>query len=172
MTRNRGPPCRCVVQGHAERNFSHRPQRRRQDNDDLLLTGMLEPTAGEFTVSGYLEYGTSDLQAHGFCPQHDILRILTAAEHVEMFARLKGAPTIAPPRRSARPFWRPSSSRNARTSCVRASGGMRRKVCVALSLTGDTKFVVLDEPSAGLDPGARRRLWQTLATLKEGRASC
>ena len=49
------------------------------------------------------------------------------------------------------------------------SGGMRRKVCVAIALTGDTRFVVLDEPTAGLDPGARRRLWQTLALLKKGR---
>ena len=49
------------------------------------------------------------------------------------------------------------------------SGGMKRKVCVAIALTGDTRFVVLDEPTTGLDPGARRRLWQTLAMLKKGR---
>ena len=47
--------------------------------------------------------------------------------------------------------------------------GMKRKVCVAIALTGDTRFVVLDEPTTGLDPGARRRLWQTLAMLKRGR---
>ena len=46
---------------------------------------------------------------------------------------------------------------------------MKRKVCVAIALTGDTRFVVLDEPTTGLDPGARRRLWQTLAMLKRGR---
>jgi len=37
------------------------------------------------------------------------------------------------------------------------SGGMKRKCCVALALTGDTRLVVLDEPTTGLDPGARRR---------------
>jgi ATP-binding cassette subfamily A (ABC1) protein 3 len=83
------------------------------------------------------------------------------------------------------------------------SGGMKRKVCVALALTGDTRLVILDEPTTGLgefgkvlktilrfleslrvhemsrssnfyefaftDPGARRRLWDTLALLKRGR---
>jgi ABC-type nitrate/sulfonate/bicarbonate transport system ATPase subunit len=45
----------------------------------------------------------------------------------------------------------------------------KRKTCVALALTGDTRFVILDEPTTGLDPGARRRLWDTLAMLKKGR---
>lgn len=49
------------------------------------------------------------------------------------------------------------------------SGGMKRKACVALAVTGDTRLVVLDEPTTGLDPGARRRLWDTLAMLKRGR---
>ena len=43
------------------------------------------------------------------------------------------------------------------------------QVCVALALTGDTRLVILDEPTTGLDPGARRRLWDTLAMLKKGR---
>ena len=139
-----------------------------------MLTGMLEPTAGEFTVSGYsLEYGMSEIYKRmGLCPQHDILfEFLTAAEHVEMFARLKGAPTIAAAEKEREAILAAFElTERADFFAYALSGGMRRKVCVALSLTGDTKFVVLDEPSAGLDPGARRRLWQTLATLKEGRS--
>ena len=40
------------------------------------------------------------------------------------------------------------------------SGGQRRRLAVALAFAGDPEFVVLDEPTTGLDAGARRRLWQ------------
>jgi ATP-binding cassette subfamily A (ABC1) protein 3 len=46
------------------------------------------------------------------------------------------------------------------------SGGNKRKLSVALSLIGDSKIVVLDEPSAGMDIGARSKLWETLKNYK------
>ncbi len=42
------------------------------------------------------------------------------------------------------------------------SGGMKRKLCVAIALIGDPKVVLLDEPSAGLDPVSRRNLWSVI----------
>ena len=139
-----------------------------------MLTGMLEPTSGDFFVHGCRgRDGMEDIfKVMGFCPQHNVMfDHLTAAEHVEMFARLKGAPSREAAEQERRAILEAFELTERADFFVSAlSGGMRRKVCVAMALTGDTKFVVLDEPTAGLDPGARRRLWQTLAALKKGRS--
>jgi ABC-type multidrug transport system ATPase subunit len=50
------------------------------------------------------------------------------------------------------------------------SGGMKRRVSVAISLVSDPKIIYLDEPSTGLDPENRRQLWDILAKLKGKKA--
>jgi len=50
------------------------------------------------------------------------------------------------------------------------SGGMKRRVSVAISLVADPKIIYLDEPSTGLDPENRRQLWDILAKLKGKKA--
>ena len=46
------------------------------------------------------------------------------------------------------------------------SGGMKRKLHLAMALTGDSKVLILDEPTSGMDPEARRGLWDTLQLMK------
>lgn len=50
----------------------------------------------------------------------------------------------------------------------RLSGGMKRKLCVAIALCGNTKIVMLDEPTSGMDPTSRRSLWDLLLKEKKG----
>ena len=45
---------------------------------------------------------------------------------------------------------------------VSLSGGMKRKLCVAIALIGNSKVVILDEPTSGMDPYSRRSTWQML----------
>lgn len=47
-------------------------------------------------------------------------------------------------------------------------GGMKRKLSVAIAFVGNSKTVILDEPTAGVDPYARRAIWQLLLKLKKG----
>ncbi|KAI2474274.1 ATP binding cassette (ABC) transporter subfamily A member, partial [Diabrotica virgifera virgifera] len=54
--------------------------------------------------------------------------------------------------------------RNSKASTL--SGGMKRKLCVGVALCGNSKVVMLDEPTAGMDPAARRALWNLLETQK------
>jgi len=50
------------------------------------------------------------------------------------------------------------------------SGGMRRRLSVAIALVGDPKIIFLDEPSTGLDPENKRKLWEILSDCRQKRA--
>jgi ATP-binding cassette subfamily A (ABC1) protein 3 len=58
---------------------------------------------------------------------------------------------------------------NKDTMAMNLSGGNRRKLSVAIALLGDSKFVLLDEPTAGMDLSARRKLWNMLKNYKHNR---
>jgi ABC-type multidrug transport system ATPase subunit len=49
------------------------------------------------------------------------------------------------------------------------SGGQKRKLSVGIALIGNSKIVLLDEPSSGMDTTSRRKLWEMLKTQKNGR---
>lgn len=49
---------------------------------------------------------------------------------------------------------------------------MKRKLSVGLAFVGDSKLIILDEPSSGMDPSARRRMWDFLRSKREGRIIC
>ena len=49
------------------------------------------------------------------------------------------------------------------------SGGQRRRLSVALAFIGRSKVVILDEPTSGVDPAARRQIWQLIVNNREGR---
>jgi ABC-type multidrug transport system ATPase subunit len=136
-----------------------------------MLTGLLERTAGDATIYGNsLSNGIDSIrQLLGICPQHDVLfDYLTIGEHIDLFARLKGA-TLEEMEREREAMLAAFELKPREDFFpVGLSGGMKRKACVALALTGDTRLCILDEPTTGLDPGARRRLWDTLAMLKRG----
>jgi ATP-binding cassette subfamily A (ABC1) protein 3 len=55
------------------------------------------------------------------------------------------------------------------TLACNLSGGNKRKLSVAIALIGNSKLVVLDEPTAGMDMSARRKLWNMLKKYKQGR---
>ena len=49
------------------------------------------------------------------------------------------------------------------------SGGQRRKLSVGIALIGDSRVVILDEPTSGMDPEARRQIWDILQKARQGR---
>lgn len=59
--------------------------------------------------------------------------------------------------------------RTTRVDCL--SGGMQRKLSVAIAFVGGSQTVILDEPTAGVDPYARRAIWDLLVKFKRGQFS-
>jgi ABC-type multidrug transport system ATPase subunit len=104
----------------------------------------------------------------GVCPQDNVLwESLTASEHLSFYGKLKG---MSGDRLSAAietglkqvTLWDVKNKKAGEFS-----GGMKRRLCVAIALIGDPKIVLLDEPTTGLDPDARRRLWEVIKSYKK-----
>eukprot|EP01062_Namystynia_karyoxenos_P077645 TRINITY_DN785_c0_g1_i6.p1 TRINITY_DN785_c0_g1~~TRINITY_DN785_c0_g1_i6.p1 ORF type:complete len:1691 (+),score=484.16 TRINITY_DN785_c0_g1_i6:971-6043(+) len=106
----------------------------------------------------------------GFCPQHDCLwDRLTALEHISCYIRLKGAPRADVERLSRQQLRNCDLLRDANVLASRFSGGMRRRLSIAIAATGDPEVIFLDEPTTGMDPLHRRQVWRLIQQLKHGR---
>merc|ERR1711968_410963 len=99
----------------------------------------------------------------GVCPQHDVLwGSLTAREHLLFYGRLKGF-TGQNLTKMVDIALKAVNLKKFRTmlSCE-YSGGMKRRLSCANSLIGNPQLVYLDEPSTGLDPASRHKLWNVI----------
>jgi ABC-2 type transport system ATP-binding protein len=120
-----------------------------------VLSGALEPSAGVVErVNGVRV---------GWVPQRPALYDrLTARENLELFARLEGGSEHAVSADQLLTRFELPSDRAA----YQLSVGNRQRLNVALGLLGDPRVLLLDEPTASLDPGQRRRLWATVTALR------
>ncbi|CAL8463070.1 g2604 [Coccomyxa elongata] len=142
-----------------------------------MLTGLLRPTAGTCTVMGHdvLRAAAHARQHIGYCPQANVLfGSLTVWEHLLLFCAIKGISGGAFSRAAEAASSQIMEAvglqdkRNCKADAL--SGGMKRKLQVALALLGSSKVILLDEPTSGVDPSSRRALWTILSRYKKGRA--
>jgi ABC-2 type transport system ATP-binding protein len=101
----------------------------------------------------------------GWAPQYPALYSkLTVAENLELFARLE---KVSDPRAAVARMLDQTGLRERAGALVgRLSGGSRQRVNVAVALLGEPEVLLLDEPSASLDPEQRERLWEFVAGLQ------
>ncbi|KAL0993447.1 hypothetical protein UPYG_G00108010 [Umbra pygmaea] len=137
-----------------------------------MLTGLFPPSSGRAYINGYDICQDMALirRSLGLCPQHDVLfDNLTVREHLLFYAQLKGYPREKIPGEVDRiiRILNLEDKRNAHSKVL--SGGMRRKLSIGIGLIGDSKVVMLDEPTSGMDPSARRATWDLLQGEKRGR---
>ncbi|KAK3507673.1 hypothetical protein QTP70_032792 [Hemibagrus guttatus] len=137
-----------------------------------ILTGLFPPTSGTAYIMGRdIRTDLSAIRQNlGVCPQHNVLfSMLTVEEHIWFYARLKGLSeekVRSEMDQIVTDLGLPHK-RKSRTSQL--SGGMQRKLSVALAFVGGSKVVILDEPTAGVDPYARRGIWDLLLKYRQGR---
>ncbi|KAM9332939.1 retinal-specific phospholipid-transporting ATPase ABCA4a [Pholidichthys leucotaenia] len=137
-----------------------------------ILTGMFPPTSGTATIYGQdirTDMDTIRLSL-GMCPQHNILfQYMTVAEHILFYSLLKGCP-VAEAQEEVENMLQDLGLPHKRDELTQnLSGGMQRKLSVALAFVGGAKVVILDEPTSGVDPYSRRSIWDLLLKYRAGR---
>ncbi|KAL5277954.1 ABCA3.2 family protein [Megaselia abdita] len=137
-----------------------------------MLTGMFPPTSGTAIVNGHdiRTNITSARQSMGFCPQHNVLfDDMSVRQHIIFFSRLKGVKGKEIDEEVEKYVKILQLENKMNVAAKKLSGGMKRKLSVGTALCGGTKVVLCDEPSSGMDPAARRQLWDLLQAEKNGR---
>uniref|UniRef100_A0A8C7VCM2 P-type phospholipid transporter n=1 Tax=Oncorhynchus mykiss TaxID=8022 RepID=A0A8C7VCM2_ONCMY len=137
-----------------------------------ILTGLFPPTSGTAFINGRdIRTDMDSIRTSmGMCPQYNILfKHLTVEEHILFYSMLKGT-SQAEAQQAVKvmledlglPHKRDEEAQNL-------SGGMQRKLSVAMAFVGGSKIVILDEPTSGVDPYSRRSIWDLLLKYRTGR---
>ena len=137
-----------------------------------MLTGLINASSGSAEVLGHDLFGDMDTvrQKLGVCPQHDVLfDLLTPEEHLDIFCDFKGVDPKLKKEEIKKMLIDVDVYHHKDTEAEHLSGVSRRKLSVAIALIGGSQFVLLDEPTAGMDLSARRKLWNMLKSYKHNR---
>lgn len=133
-----------------------------------MLTTLTQPSSGQIEVAGY------DVVRHAFQVKQNIGVVLqqisvdndlTVWENMELHGRLHHIPNPARQKRINQ--WLEYVELNERRDALvkTLSGGMKRRLQIARALLHQPKVLFLDEPTVGLDPQTRRRLWEIIRDL-------
>ncbi|MFU8816092.1 MAG: ABC transporter ATP-binding protein [Pseudomonadales bacterium] len=135
-----------------------------------MLAGLSPITSGTLVVAGLdvTRHGRAVRACLGVVTQSDGLdEELNVRQNLEVFAYLLGLSRRRARQRSAEVLEFFGLEARASDEVADLSGGMRRRLAIARALVGEPRVVVLDEPSTGLDPESRIRVWEELAILKQ-----
>lgn len=140
-----------------------------------ILTGIVRPTTGTVTIGGH-DLATSAGRTAvkrllGYLPQElDLYPDLTGREFLDYIALLKGIDDKPARRHQIDTLLHRVALTDVAARRVGSySGGMKRRLSIAQTLLGDPRLILVDEPTAGLDPEERMRFRALLATLGENR---
>uniref|UniRef100_A0A663M1B4 ATP binding cassette subfamily A member 12 n=1 Tax=Athene cunicularia TaxID=194338 RepID=A0A663M1B4_ATHCN len=110
---------------------------------------------------------TIEVKNMGVCMQHNVLfNYLTTKEHLLLYGYIKV------------PHWNGNCESILKNTGLYShrhklagslSGGMKRKLSIAIALLGGSRVVILDEPTTGVDPCSRRSIWEIISKNKKGR---
>jgi ABC-2 type transport system ATP-binding protein len=134
----------------------------------LMLTTLLPPTSGRASVGGYdiVRQGAEVRAAIGAALQEAALdAILTGREHLLLQATLQGLPSAQRRERADALLERVGLTEAADRRVGGYSGGMKRRLDLALALVHSPRILFLDEPTTGLDIQSRTALWEEVARL-------
>ena len=135
-----------------------------------MLTGDALITRGNIFVKG-LDNKTQMTKVQallGYCPQFDaLIREMTGVETLKLYGRLRGVPAGQLNDTVHTLIKRVMLEEHANKQCGKYSGGNMRKLSTAMALIGDPPIVLLDEPTAGMDPEARRHIWNVISEVRK-----
>lgn len=128
-----------------------------------ILTGVRFATSGTATVEGV---NVNAGPAIGYCPQFDALPMeLTGREVLKLVARLNGLSDFST--RIRQILHGVLLEEHADKLVKNYSGGQRRRISIGLTLVTRSSLIMLDEPTAGIDPRTRRQVWNLLQAIRQ-----
>jgi ABC-2 type transport system ATP-binding protein len=136
-----------------------------------ILSTLIRADAGEVRVAGHDVAGDPDAvrAAIGVTGQLTAVdNLLTGEENLLLMAGLRHLGRREGRRRAAELLEQFDLAEAARKPAATYSGGMRRRLDLAMGLVGDPRIIFLDEPTTGLDPRSRRTMWQIIRDLVAG----
>jgi ABC-2 type transport system ATP-binding protein len=134
-----------------------------------ILCCLLKPTRGTASILGYDVVKTpfAVKKLIGVSPQDTILsERLNCWENLALIGKVHGLSSNEVKRRSEELLETMGLMERAKDQVRNFSGGMKRRLSIAMALISNPQIVFLDEPTLGLDPQARRAIWEYIAELK------
>ncbi len=136
-----------------------------------ILSTLIAPDAGQVFVAGHdvLRDPEAVRGAIGVTGQFSALdELCTGLENMRLMADLNHLGRSTGPARVSELLQRFGLADAANKPVTAYSGGMRRRLDLAMTLVGDPRVIFLDEPTTGLDPGSRRMMWDSIRQLVAG----
>lgn len=133
-----------------------------------MLLGLLDPSAGEATVLGHsIPSAAERLRPRvGYMTQRfSLYEDLSVRENLDFAAEIFGLGRVQRRQRVAESLARASLERYAETRAGALSGGWKQRLALAAANIHGPELLVLDEPTAGVDPQSRRNFWERLFEL-------
>lgn len=136
-----------------------------------MLCSLLTPDSGTAEIGGYdiLEESEKIKQYIGYMPQKfSLYGDLTVMENLEFYAEIYQVPKKQKKEKIEYLLKFSNLSNHSYKLAEQLSGGMKQKLALSCNLIHTPKYLLLDEPTIGVDPVARREFWKILLELKEG----
>uniref|UniRef100_A0A5F8HJQ3 ABC transporter domain-containing protein n=1 Tax=Monodelphis domestica TaxID=13616 RepID=A0A5F8HJQ3_MONDO len=136
-----------------------------------ILSGLSAPTEGSVRFYSKNISEMSDIEEIrkiiGVCPQFNVhIDLLTVRENLRLYAIIKGVPPKTVEQEVQRVCLELEMKSIQDTLAVNLSGGQKRKLTFGIAILGDPQVLLLDEPTAGLDPFSRQKVWHLLKEHK------
>uniref|UniRef100_A0A452J5G4 ABC transporter domain-containing protein n=1 Tax=Gopherus agassizii TaxID=38772 RepID=A0A452J5G4_9SAUR len=141
-----------------------------------ILSGLSQPSDGSATIYKYKLSEIEDLEEiralYGVCPQFNVqFEVLTVKENLRVFAEIKGIRSVEVEYEVQKVLKLMDIINIQDTQANKLSGGHKRKLSLGIAMLGDPQVLLLDEPTAGLDPRSRHYVWTLLKERRDGRVT-
>jgi ABC-2 type transport system ATP-binding protein len=135
-----------------------------------MLATVLEPDKGDATIGGHSVKHESDAVRDiiGFCPQELALyEDLSALENMVFFGRMVGLNGKEAREQALKHLKMMGLEKRTKGRISKFSGGMKRRINLAIALMGNPELLFLDEPTVGIDPQSRNNIYETIEGLRD-----